>query len=353
MQITPQKSYSQGRTDRILKAIILFLAIFLILLPETGAKVPHTEEPVLIKMVNPVYPSEFAKTKVETTVELFIVINENGEVTEASVLSAPHVSFGNAALGAVRQWRFKPAMKEGKPILVRRVQPIFFSYLGRKLPAKTVNLSRISKSRKIKGQVYPEILDHREPVYPFDLLSKGVNGSATINFVVGESGTVLSAQIQKQSLPEFGYAATAAIMHWRFEPGKKDGQPIPFALQQEFTFHRSYFEPAVRNWVRKLKQSKADFIIKPKNLDKIPRIIFRENPVFPPELQKEETEGKAKIRFIVDTRGRVWLPRVEEATDPLFGYAAAAAISAWKFEPPLKNDEPVITEFVIPMAFKL
>lgn len=333
--------------------LILSLATVFNPLFANGIKDSLLKEPVPIKIVDPVYPFEFHQTKVETMVEMLVEINENGEVEEVSVLSGPHVSFGNAALGAVRRWKFKPAMKDGKAIAVRRVLPIFFSYSGRKYPAKSVNLSRISKSRKNQNVVSAEILDHHQPAYPFELLSKSIDGNAKLNFAVSEDGSVSSVEIEEQSHPEFGHAAAAALMHWKFKPVKKDGQIIPFSLQQEFSFNRSYLEPTIRNWVRQLKNSKVDFITKPKELDKNPRPILRKMPVYPPALAHKAAEGKVKIRFIVDKKGKVRLPRVEEASDPLFGYAAVAAISLWKFEPPLKDGEPVITEFVLPMTFKL
>ncbi len=353
MRINGRPSF--GREVRALCHVSLALCLAIIFNPllAKGVKDSLLKEPVPIKIVNPVYPFEFNRTKVETTVELLVEINEKGDVEEASVLSALHVSFGNAALGAVRRWKFKPAMKDGQPITVRRVVPVFFSYTGRKHPAKSVNLSRISKSRKNRNLVYPEILDQQEPVFPFALLSQGIDGNATANFVVGEGGFVVSVEIEDQSHPEFGHAAAAALMHWKFKPGEKDGQIVPFSLQQKFSFSRSYLEPTIRNWIRQIKKSKVDFITKPMELDNKPRPISRKVPVFPPSLAGKTTDGKVKIRFIVDKKGKVLLPRVEEASNPLFGFAAVTAISSWKFEPPLKDGEPVNTEFVLPMTFKL
>jgi len=334
------------------KGIYFLIAATLAFAPILEARETQ-REPVLLKSVNPIYPSGFSKSKVETTVDLLIVIDEKGNVVEANVLRAVHESFGNAALGAVRQWKFKPAMKNGKLIKARRIQPIFFSFSGRKPPGKSINLSRYKKSGRTKNIVYPEILSHRVPVYPFDLLAEGVNGSATVNFVVGKGGSVVNTEIQEQSHPEFGFAAVSALMHWKFKPVEKSGQLIPFALKQEFTFNRYYITPVIRDWVRKIKKGKADFIIKPKELDKVPKPTVRKNPVFPLELESKGIEGKVKIRFLVDSQGKVQLPRVEEATDPLFGYSAVAAISDWNFEPPRRKGEPVVTEFVMPMTFKL
>ncbi len=334
--------------------VIVFIALATspIFSPKLEAKETY-REPELIRSVTPVYPFGFVKTKVETTVELVIEIDEKGNVSEANVLKAAHASFGNAALEAVRKWKYKPAMRNGKAVRVRRVQPVYFSFDETNSSARTTNLSRNRKSKNSTGVMYPEILSQGMPVYPFNLLADGLNGSATINFVVGEDGSVVTTEIFKQSRSEFGLAAASALLYWKFKPAKKGGLPIPFALQQEFSFNRSYLIPEVRDRARKIKQEKLDFITKPKELDKTPNPTMIESPVFPPELESRGMEGKVKIRFLIDSGGEVQLPRVEEATDPLFGYAAVAAVSKWKFEPPSKNGQPVVTEVVMPMTFKL
>ena len=55
-----------------------------------------------------------------------IVINEEGAVTEAQVVrSVPFLD--EAALEAVRQWRFDPTVVDGKPVPVRMRVTVNFS----------------------------------------------------------------------------------------------------------------------------------------------------------------------------------------------------------------------------------
>jgi protein TonB len=54
-----------------------------------------------------------------------IVIGADGQVLRARVLqSIP--SLDAAALAAVRQWRFAPAMKNGLPVVTSAVAPVSF-----------------------------------------------------------------------------------------------------------------------------------------------------------------------------------------------------------------------------------
>jgi len=51
-------------------------------------------------------------------VQVTVTINENGEVTDTSILSG-HPLLRDAALNAARQWRFKPTLKDGSPVKVQ------------------------------------------------------------------------------------------------------------------------------------------------------------------------------------------------------------------------------------------
>lgn len=46
------------------------------------------------------------------------VIDEKGDVTNARILKGPDPKIAAAALAAIRQWKFKPATLNGKPVAV-------------------------------------------------------------------------------------------------------------------------------------------------------------------------------------------------------------------------------------------
>ena len=71
--------------------------------------------PTKIKHVAPIYPPIAQLNRVQGIVILEAVINEAGEVTQLRVLrSAP--LFDEAAMNAVRQWRFTPTLLNGQPV---------------------------------------------------------------------------------------------------------------------------------------------------------------------------------------------------------------------------------------------
>ncbi len=70
--------------------------------------------PKLLHWVEPVYPAEARQQSVEGTIEIEALIDSYGSVKDARVLKG-HPLLDAAALKAVRQWRYTPAMMNGEP----------------------------------------------------------------------------------------------------------------------------------------------------------------------------------------------------------------------------------------------
>jgi len=71
----------------------------------------------LVKTVQPKYPPKAESAKVQGWVELDFTVAESGEVKDIAVHAAdsPGV-FEDAAIGALSQWRYKPVLRESKPV---------------------------------------------------------------------------------------------------------------------------------------------------------------------------------------------------------------------------------------------
>jgi len=74
-------------------------------------------EPKVVHKADPKYPKEALKEGASGDVILDAVIDANGVVGEVSVIETPHTSLSEAAVEALRQWRFEPAQsKSGEAI---------------------------------------------------------------------------------------------------------------------------------------------------------------------------------------------------------------------------------------------
>lgn len=72
--------------------------------------------PVILHRVEPRYPQPMVTLRREGVVVLQCVIDRTGRVTQAEVLRSPHPLFDDAALDAVRQWRFGPGTLNGRSV---------------------------------------------------------------------------------------------------------------------------------------------------------------------------------------------------------------------------------------------
>jgi TonB family protein len=78
------------------------------------------------KTVMPVYPAQTIKKAQQGIAMIEAQYNGKGEVTETIVVEAAAPEIGQAALEAVKQWKFKPSSLDGKPISVRGKLTFYF-----------------------------------------------------------------------------------------------------------------------------------------------------------------------------------------------------------------------------------
>jgi len=89
------------------------------------------EPPRPISRTPPRYPERARKKGIAGRVELSLLVTAAGAVQDARILSAQPVGvFEDAALAAVRAWRFQPAMYEGRPVAIRVTLPLSFGFDG-------------------------------------------------------------------------------------------------------------------------------------------------------------------------------------------------------------------------------
>jgi protein TonB len=80
----------------------------------------------LINKVNPTYPPLARQTRIAGTVRLHAIISKDGSVQQLEVLSG-HPLLVQAALDAVRQWRYKPTLLNGEAVEVDTTIDVIFS----------------------------------------------------------------------------------------------------------------------------------------------------------------------------------------------------------------------------------
>jgi TonB family protein len=91
--------------------------------PRTGQRVYSLEDqdvvpPVAIDQRIPPMPMEMTLMvkALHTTGVLDVLIDESGEVLDATIRRSVNAGFDNVVLRAARRWKYKPAVKDGVPV---------------------------------------------------------------------------------------------------------------------------------------------------------------------------------------------------------------------------------------------
>jgi TonB family protein len=69
----------------------------------------------LVYSVQPTYPASVRPADVQGTLVLRAVVDENGNVAGARVIEG-NAALANAAISAVKQWRYRPYVRDGRPL---------------------------------------------------------------------------------------------------------------------------------------------------------------------------------------------------------------------------------------------
>lgn len=88
----------------------------------TGGGVMHVggsvHAPIALVTPDPEFSEEARKAKFSGNVEVYLIVDEHGNPTHVRVARDVGMGLGEKAVEAVRQYKFKPAMQNGKPVKV-------------------------------------------------------------------------------------------------------------------------------------------------------------------------------------------------------------------------------------------
>ena len=85
--------------------------------------------PVLLYKKEPEYSEEARKAKYQGTVLLYIEVDSSGKATNIRVQKSLGLGLDEKAMEAVKQWKFKPGYKDGKPVTVAATIEVNFRLL--------------------------------------------------------------------------------------------------------------------------------------------------------------------------------------------------------------------------------
>jgi len=113
---------------RLISSLLLVAALFQSSTASQGPSPPAgvlTQKdgltlPILVTRVDPVYTRDAMRARIQGFVTLQIAIDTDGSVADVRVTRSLDSTYGldAAAITAAKQWKFKPGLKDGKPVRV-------------------------------------------------------------------------------------------------------------------------------------------------------------------------------------------------------------------------------------------
>jgi TonB family protein len=301
------------------------------------------------------YPESLYDRKLSGRARFSCTVLPDGNTYDPRVLSATHVEFVLPALRAVEHLKYSPRMKGDVPLQAEVVGELKFVVLPHD-PEGALAADMVTSPDGSAPPEGLELLQVVDPIWPYDLLIAGKQGSAVVHLTVDKLGSPIDVRISSASNPDFGEALSAAVEMSTFVPALIDGHSAALPLMQHFEFKTADMNSeAESNPITRIVAAlRNNEVRNTQGLDEKLTPLYRMSPKYPPSLKESgRTTGSAEIEFIVDRDGRVRLPRIVSASDIKFGWAAATAVSQWVFKMPRRHGEPVDVRVRIPFQFKV
>jgi TonB family protein len=328
--------------------------------------------PKLVKTVEPVYPDEARRARIEGTVVVEAKVDVNGKVIDAKVLkSIPGLD--QAAVDAVKQWVYEPMIINGvkRPIIFTTTVRFSLSDEGATSAGGVVGgvmggvvggvaggveggvvggVEGSKREESAKGVVRavggikpPKLVTCVNPVYPEIARQAQVEGTVILEATTDEKGNVESVKILR-SIPVLDQAAVDAVRQWKYEPMIIDGKPrkVVFTVTVLFKLNPSEKEKAYLKFAQGAVRAEGE--IKP------PKPLKVVDPVYPAEAKKAGVEGTVILAVKTDAAGKVQDTMILRSI-PALNQAAIDAVKQWVYEPLIVNGIPRPVVFTVTVFF--
>jgi TonB family protein len=193
-------------------------------------------EPLTIQKA--IYPTEAAQKGIQGQVWVKLLVSETGDVENVEVVSGDPV-LAKAAVDAVKKWKFKPFIKNGKPVKISTKMPLDFAFSDKisDTPSSVSSDNATAPQRvQVAQGISRGLLVHKvQPIYPEAARQNRVQGTILLRAVIGTDGRI--HELTPISGPkELLAAAIGAVQQWRYKPYVLNNEPVEVVTQITVNF---------------------------------------------------------------------------------------------------------------------
>jgi len=196
-----------------------------------------------VETVQPNYPKDLLNEGMEGKAVIQAVVNKEGIPEECTIVEATEPAFGEAALEAARQWKFKPL--EGD-VDTRRVNiPFEFKLswqekINRNVGRKVFRELNPKRARidleNIEKEYRPKPVREAIPKYPEDLKGTGTEGKVVITHYVDEEGKTVNPVVEEYTHDQFIMPALMSVIMSEWRPIYSNDEPVYYRVTRVYEF---------------------------------------------------------------------------------------------------------------------
>ncbi len=337
----------------------------------------------LIYKVEPEYPDDARARKIEGSVQLGLTIDHDGVPQNIQIKRSLDPSLDQAAVDAIRKWRFEPAMKNGQPVSMWVVVEIYFG-------PGTKGLDQDQNEREAREKREMEERNSKETTVT---TRRGITEGERKGELQGEEyGVLLNREAERRAEREMeakqkaelasharitmdhaiqiatsqtpGKVLECSLVGERWEaPGKlgkdslvlyhvvvlsgDDASPVTYHVLVN-AFDGTIFRTSKEERRIGFAESSGRAPIQGGTLNG--KAISLPNPTYPAIARAAHAEGPVEVRITIDEEGNVVAAKAVSG-HPLLQAAAVSAAREAKFAPSRLQGEPVRVSGVVVYNF--
>ncbi|HEX7894004.1 MAG TPA: energy transducer TonB [Terriglobales bacterium] len=192
----------------------------------------------------PKYPKRALQNRLQGTVVLDLTVDEDGNVSSISALSGDP-ELVKAARDAVQNWEYIPYDINEQPVAVKTRVAVHFTMPVDGKPDVSVVVQNAPKPA-IPGQFFqtlkgtnitpPKPVYSPDPRYSRKAKQDKYQGNCVLSLIVGSDGKPYDIKVSRFLGEGLDAMAIEAVRKWRFDPARKDGDPVAVAINVEVKF---------------------------------------------------------------------------------------------------------------------
>ena len=212
---------------------------------------------IVINAPKPSYPLAAARKELQGKVWIQLLISETGDVESADIISGDP-DLARSAQEAMKKWKFKPYIHNGKPVKVNTKMPFDFAFKDKiadanvppdsslnppALPADTAGTSGEGSSGNLPQKLRVSLgvanglkVHDVQPVYPPEARRSHIEGVVLFQATIGKDGLIHNLKVISGH-PILAEAARGAVEQWRYRPYLLKGNPVEVETVIKVVFH--------------------------------------------------------------------------------------------------------------------